>query len=178
MTAVSLSLTVDTPVLTIRGQIAVGSLVPEDHVILQTGHTAKVSWISSEFLYEKSACNEADMAILIEADAVLDGVPMRDLLVLPTQIIFLNGALLPADTLVNGLSIRRIKTFSLTYREIKLCVSGYVYAGGLPVGPCLEGHFKTDDNPVIKAVKSVCSNALLGKETTNDRYLDPKMDLV
>lgn len=149
----SFSLTSGTQVLTIRGPINVGSLTPEDHVILQTGNTAKVSRISEEFSYENSACNEADMPILIKAYGVLDGVPVRDLLALPTQVIFINGCLISADTLINGLTVRRVKTSSIPYRDIELCVSGFVYAEGLPVGSHNANYSKINNKQWLEATQ-------------------------
>jgi hypothetical protein len=156
-------------VLTLRGQVAVADLGLEDHLVLHTGVTGSVAWKSDTI--EISIEDEGDWPILIMASAICAGAPRRNLLVLPGQTICLNGAFIPADLLVNGRTIRRVKLASVIYQDVVLRaptnVSSFygdfrapsvpipIYAEGLPVGLRTEAdQFSDYDDVMIRTART------------------------
>jgi hypothetical protein len=162
------SLMADTEVLTVRGHVAVSDLCFEDHLILHSGAKVPVAWISDK--NEITVEDETNWPILVLASAVCGGVPRRNVLVLPHQTIYLNGTLIPANLLVNGRTIRRLKATSIVYRDVELRVSNAespfygnlrvplvpvsLYAEGLPVGPKIDADQDADNDTAIRTVRT------------------------
>lgn len=79
------------------------------------------------------ARNPGVQPVRIGAGAVADGVPLRNLLVSPRHALFLDGLLIPAETLVNGASVTRCEGLdSVEYFHIELDSHDVLLAEGCP----------------------------------------------
>ncbi|MCW8306871.1 Hint domain-containing protein [Acidiphilium sp. PA] len=128
-----------TRILTTRGEIAVESLRHGDVAILHDQTTAPITWIGHRSIdLARHNKPETVQPILIEAGALADGIPHRNLLVSPDHAIFLNGHLIPAKILLNGHSIRQLAHRSVTYYHVELAHHAVLLAEGCPAESYLE----------------------------------------
>ena len=128
-----------TRILTPRGEIAVEQMQEGDQVILADGTRAPVVWIGYRSINIARHPNpESVLPVLIMADAIFDGVPRRDLLLSPDHAVFFDGHLIPAKTLINGVTIRQIDRRSVTYYHIELPEHAVLVAEGVACESYLE----------------------------------------
>jgi aryl-phospho-beta-D-glucosidase BglC (GH1 family) len=128
-----------TRILTTRGEIPVEQLRTNDHAILHTGGTAPIQWIGHRSLAPARHPNPAQVnPIRIAANALMDGIPRRDLFLSPDHALYLNGALIPAKSLLNGSTIRQEPRRTITYYHIELPHHAVLYAEGTPAESYLE----------------------------------------
>ena len=128
-----------TRILTTRGEIAVERLGTGDEVMLWQGDSAKITWIGRRRIdLRRHPCPEIVLPVLIEAGAIADGMPGRDLYVSPDHALFLNGHLIPAKALINGRSIRQARRKSVTYYHVELPRHGVLLADEAPAESYLE----------------------------------------
>jgi len=104
-----------------------------------SGDTAVVQWVGHRHVdLRRHPRPEAARPVLIEAGALADGVPSRDLLVSPDHAMWLSGRLIPAKVLCNGHSVRQIACDDVTYFHIELPQHGIVLANNTPAESYLE----------------------------------------
>ncbi len=96
-----------TSVSTPDGEKAIESFKRGDLVITADGRAAPVRWVGVVTVCTAFADALRTMPVRIRAGALDENVPHRDLLVSPQHAMFLDGALVQANALVNGTSIVR-----------------------------------------------------------------------
>ncbi len=127
---------IDTP----AGPVAVEDLREGDLVLLASGGTRAVKWIGRRSLdIQRHADPRMVRPIRIDAGAIAEGVPRRDLLVSPDHALFIEGKLIPARLLRNGTTIREEPNVRyITYYHVELDVHDVLLAEGLPAESYLD----------------------------------------
>jgi hypothetical protein len=123
-----------TRVATPLGEIAVETLKIGDLVTTADGHTAPVRWIGRQTISRVFADPLRVLPIRIQAGALGESLPARDLLISADHAILLEGVLVQAGALVNGSSIRRETDVpvNFTYYHVELDDHSLILAEGVP----------------------------------------------
>jgi len=144
-----------TRILTPRGEMAVEALRVGDLVITREGEELPVVWIGRrEIELGAQLRPEAVRPVIIEAGALGEGVPARELRLSPDHALYLDGVLVPAKALINWANIRQDHAARrVTYYHLELPRHGVIFAEAAPVESFLDtGHrgvFDNTDEPVI-----------------------------
>ena len=111
-----------TRILTVAGELPVERLAVGDRVITSAGDDELIVWIGTRDLdIARHAMPDAVRPVIVEADALADGVPARRLVLSPDHALYLDGVLVPAKDLVNGSTIRLDRqAASIRYYHIEL----------------------------------------------------------
>ncbi|GAL96272.1 glycosyltransferase [Acetobacter tropicalis NRIC 0312] len=123
-----------TLIATERGEIAVEDLAIGDRVRTASGSLRSIRWIghrsySGPFIRG----NRNVLPIVIRAGALGDGLPRRDLSVSPLHAMAVEGVLIPAVCLINGVSILQAERIDeVTYFHIELETHDVLLAEGAP----------------------------------------------
>jgi hypothetical protein len=129
-----------TRIATPQGDRAVETLGIGDVITTADGGTAPVRWIGRRTLHAEgeSGYRFADplvyQPVRITAGALGDNLPVRDLLVSMDHAVLIDGLLVQAGALVNGVSVIRETRLpdSFTYYHIELADHALVLAEGVP----------------------------------------------
>ena len=121
-----------TLILSDRGEVPVEDLRAGDLVVVQGGMLRPVKWIGRQAI--RAAVVRAHpfaQPVVVKAGALGDGLPWRDLKVSPQHGLQIDGVIVPAAALVNGVSIVRDRTpADLAYFHIELDGHEVIFAEG------------------------------------------------
>jgi hypothetical protein len=123
-----------TRIMTPDGETPVEALRPGDSVSLWEGGTAPVMFVGVRTVdLAHMQRPELLRPVRIPAGALEDDVPNRDLLLSPDHALYLNGLLVPARDLVDGLTIRPERHLdSVRYYHVELPKHAVLVADGAP----------------------------------------------
>jgi hypothetical protein len=144
-----------TRILTIAGEVPVEELMLGDMVLLHDGAAAPIIFIGRRNLSAVAHSKpETVRPVRIPVGALGEGVPGRDLLVSPDHALFLDGVLVPAKDLIDGVMIRQEKSINrLSYYHVELPRHGILLAEGAAAESFLNvghrGMFDNADEPVV-----------------------------
>ncbi len=130
------------------GEVAVEDLAAGDMVMTASGVLRPIRWIGRREHAERFALrNRALWPVVIEAGALGDEMPRRDLLVSPSHAMYLDGVLIPALALANGTTIRQVQPRgAVAYFHVELDEHDIILAEG-----SLSESYVNDDNRWIFA---------------------------
>jgi T5SS/PEP-CTERM-associated repeat protein len=131
-----------TRVLTDQGEVAVEDLKIDDRLITVSGLARPIRWIGTRgYAGRFAARNTEVLPIHIKQGALGDNLPVRDLYVSPLHALFIDGVLIPAQNLVNGGSIVKMKAVdSVEYFHLELESHDVILAEGVPAESYLDDH--------------------------------------
>ena len=113
------------------GECAVERLRAGDLVMTVAGHARPVRWIGTRSYKGRFLAGRGVEPIRIREGALGDGLPRRDLLVSPAHAMLLDGVLVPAEHLVDGVSIVRDQGMTeVDYFHIELDAHDAILAEG------------------------------------------------
>ena len=128
-----------TLILTTRGARPVERLAVGDAVVTAAGETRTIRWIGHRRIDgRRHPRPEAVMPIRIRAGAVAENKPARDLLVSPDHAVAIDGVLIAARRLVNGVSVLREDVARVTYWHVELDRHDLLLAEGLEAESYIE----------------------------------------
>ncbi len=123
-----------TLILTDNGNVPVETLAIGDTAITASGQHRALQWIGRRsYAGRFLAFNSAVQPIRFRAGSLGDELPRRDLLVSPKHAMFLEGVLVPAECLVNGVTIVQERDLErVDYFHIELDSHDVLLAEGAP----------------------------------------------
>jgi hypothetical protein len=128
-----------TRILTPRGEVAVELLAVGEAVITLTGDDMKIKWIGRRTLdLTRHPRPENSQPVCFEVECFGVNGPRRALCLSPDHAIYIQGKLIPAKALVNGVNIRQLNQRMVTYYHIELDRHAIIFAEGTPVETYLE----------------------------------------
>jgi serralysin len=121
-----------TAIATAGGPRTVESLAPGDLVLTADGAIVPVRWVGRRAVAAAFAARQRYFPIRIQAGALGEGLPARDLLVSPDHAMFLDGVLAQAGALVNGGTITQEQAMPecFTYYHVEVADHALILAEG------------------------------------------------
>jgi autotransporter passenger strand-loop-strand repeat protein len=123
-----------TLILTDRGEVAVEDLRIADRLVTLSGAVRPIRWIGRRSYDGRFAAgNPKILPILFRPHALADGAPRCDLYVSPQHAMFVDGVLIPASALINGISIVQLEAVDeVEYFHFELDTHDVILAQGAP----------------------------------------------
>lgn len=147
-TAITLCFARGTRILTPTGERAVEDLRPGNAVVCWRAGIARLKWVGYQsFAAPFLARDPERLPVRIMAGALGDNMPRRDLWVSPGHAVLLEGALVLARDLVNGITVRQdeapalVEYFALELERHDCVLAEGVFAESFADGPGLRGQF-------------------------------------
>jgi autotransporter passenger strand-loop-strand repeat protein len=121
-----------TAILTDKGERPVEALAIGDRLVTKSGAARPIKWIGRRSYSGVFARGKRDILPVTIRQGALDGVlPHRDLHVSPLHALFIDGVLIPARALVNGVSIVQAdRVERVDYFHLELETHDVIYAEG------------------------------------------------
>jgi hypothetical protein len=121
-----------TLILTDRGEVAVERLSIGDRLVTGSGEAKPLKWIGRRSYQGRFiASNRRLLPVCIKAGAMGSGLPRRDLWVSPLHAMVVDGCLVPAGALVNGVSVvQASEVEEVRYIHLELAEHSVIYAEG------------------------------------------------
>ncbi len=130
-----------TRIATPDGEVPVEALKVGDVVLTADGRAVEVWWLGQQFVDTRLTHPAKVNPICISAGALSEGVPSRDLYVSPDHALEVDGYLITAMALVNGVSIYQLRNMPLegfTFYHIETEVHESLLAEGCPAESFLD----------------------------------------
>lgn len=129
-----------TPIATPDGEVAVEDIAIGDLVTTQSGEAKPVKWIGRRSYEGRFIRRKRDvLPVCIAAGALGEGIPARDLWVSPGHSLYLDGLLVPALLLVNGLTITQAQAVDrVEYFHLEFEGHEIVFAAAAPAESYVE----------------------------------------
>jgi fibronectin-binding autotransporter adhesin len=121
-----------TLIMTAQGERPVETLAIGDHVITASGAAKPIRWIGRRsYAGAFIAGQHLMLPVCIKRGALADDVPRQDLWVSPGHAMVLDGQLVPAWRLINGVSVVQAEAVeSVTYYHVELACHDVLLANG------------------------------------------------
>jgi len=121
-----------TLILAERGEVPVEDLTIGDRLVTGDGTFAPIVWIGRRSYAGRFVLSRPTLLpIRLQAGSLGGGQPRRDLFVSPKHAMLLDGQLVPAELLINGISIHRVEHVSqLDYIHLELPGHAVIWAEG------------------------------------------------
>jgi len=121
-----------TLIATDKGEVLVEDLVIGDRVLNHKGEARAIKWIGHRAYGGRfAAMNREILPICFKAGSIAENTPRRDLWVSPHHAFYLNGVLIEAKDLVNGVSVYQANSVkSVKYFHVELDSHDVIIAEG------------------------------------------------
>jgi len=128
-----------TLISTTRGEVAVEKLRVGDMLHTANGGSSAVVWLGHRHVdCNRQPDKEEAYPIRVSKDAFGPGLPKRDLWLSPKHAVFVNGALVPIQCLINGTTITQDIKPRVSYYHIELTEHNVIFAEGMPAESFLD----------------------------------------
>ncbi len=132
------------------GDIAIEALRIGDHVTLHGGDVRTIRWIGRLDYPKAGGWSKEVLPVRIAKGALGQDMPHRDLFVSQAHLLYLNGVLIPASDIINGITISVVtpESDTLQYVHVELDHHAVLVAEGAPCESFRNAHesWRTFDN--------------------------------
>jgi hypothetical protein len=130
-----------TLILTDRGEVPVETLAIGDRVVTVSGKHKPIRWIGRRSHGGRFITGKKNiLPIRIKAGALGENLPRRDLVISPQHAMFIDGLLIPASELVNGISIVQENVDEVHYIHVELDAHDVILAEGSASETFIDDH--------------------------------------